>query len=91
MALLRAAAALCQQSPGSSLGGPLLHLLRQFATGPTNEAVERTIVVDTLAQVFCSCMLARVTADTFSAVAEGLCCCLWPNVLKAHVHAGQEV
>lgn len=52
MSLLRAAAALCQQSPGSSLGGPLLHLLRQFATGPTNEAVERTIVVDTLAQVF---------------------------------------
>lgn len=38
----------------------LLHLMRSFATSATNEAVERTIVVDTLAQV-------RVLCDTLSA------------------------
>lgn len=50
MALLRAAAAAGLHA--RRLQGPcLLSLLRRFASGATNDAVERAIVVDTLAQV----------------------------------------
>lgn len=38
-----------QQVPGLPL------LLRSFATNATKEAVERAVVVDTLAQVWCAC------------------------------------
>eukprot|EP00878_Enallax_costatus_P018894 GHUV01019917.1.p1 GENE.GHUV01019917.1~~GHUV01019917.1.p1 ORF type:complete len:162 (+),score=31.35 GHUV01019917.1:682-1167(+) len=50
MALLRAAAAAGLHSHASSIGPCLLPLLRRFASGATNDAVERAIIVDTLAQ-----------------------------------------
>jgi hypothetical protein len=52
MALQRVVASVAQQ--GSLAGLPLLCplLLRTMASGPTKEAVERTLVVDTLAQVW---------------------------------------
>lgn len=51
MALQRAVVSVTQQA--SHAGLPLLYplLLRTMASGPTKEAVERTLVVDTLAQV----------------------------------------
>jgi hypothetical protein len=52
MALQRAIVSVAQQA-SLAAGLPLLYplLLRTMASGPTKEAVERTLVVDTLAQV----------------------------------------
>lgn len=51
MVLLRAAVAAGAKTQASSLGPCLLHLLRRFASNSTKELVERTVIVDTLAQV----------------------------------------
>eukprot|EP00879_Flechtneria_rotunda_P015543 GHRR01016254.1.p1 GENE.GHRR01016254.1~~GHRR01016254.1.p1 ORF type:complete len:100 (+),score=23.28 GHRR01016254.1:335-634(+) len=62
----RAVAHLKQYAAGGVPGpGMLLQLLRQFASGPTQQAVERTIVVDTLAQTkkFESLGMAREQAE----------------------------